>query len=48
MNRIYIPSYGRANKQITWNNLPEKWKQLETNVKSQRIHAPFSAEPKSP
>ena len=32
IDRIYIPSYGRANKQITWDNLPEKWKERTTIV----------------
>ena len=27
LNRIFILTYGRSNKQITWNNLPDVWKQ---------------------
>ena len=27
IDKIYIPTVGRIDKQITWNNLPEKWKE---------------------
>ena len=26
IDKIYIPTIGRNDRQITWNNLPQKWK----------------------
>ncbi len=27
LNKIFILTYGRSSKQITWSNLPDVWKQ---------------------
>ena len=43
MDRIYIPSYGRANKQITWNNLPDKWKEKTTIVVDESEYNEYSS-----
>ena len=32
INKIYIPTVGRCDKQITWENLPQKWKDITTLV----------------
>ena len=44
MDRIYIPSYGRGpNKQITWNNLPDKWKEKTTIVVDESEYNEYSS-----
>ena len=32
IDRIYIPTIGRCDKQITWQNLPQKYKNITTLV----------------
>ena len=46
MDRIYIPSYGRANKQITWNNLTDSWKSRTHLVVQDREKELYSQYPR--
>ena len=52
MDRIYIPSSFhllvikdvlKTNKQITWNNLPDKWKEKTTIVVDESEHKEYSS-----
>tara|TARA_B100000424_G_scaffold103811_1_gene78190 strand:+ start:3796 stop:4602 length:807 start_codon:yes stop_codon:yes gene_type:complete len=43
IDRIYIPSYGRPNKQITWNNLSDKWKEKTTIVVDESEYNEYSS-----